>query len=128
MRRAIGACLADAALDRGDVGHVNAHGTGTPGNDGVEAAAIAAVVGRHPVVTSTKSLLGHTLGASGALEAVVTVLALRDQVVQPTKNLEHPIDELLFATTATPVAMRHAISQSCAFGGHNAVIAFSRVD
>lgn len=128
VRRAIAACLADAALDGGDVGHVNAHGTGTPGNDGVEAAAIAAVVGRHPVVTSTKSLLGHTLGASGALEAVLTVLALRDQVVHPTRNLEHPVEELPFARSATPVVMRHAISQSFAFGGHNAVIALSLVD
>src|SRR5581483_2251281 len=121
VRAAIAACLADAGLDAADVAHVNAHGTATQGNDGVEAEAIAAVIGEHAVVTSTKSLLGHTLGASGALEAVVTVLALRDQVVHPTRNLEQPIAELPFAT-------RHALSQSFAFGGHDAVLALSRVD
>src|SRR6185503_2141690 len=127
VRRAIAACLADAGLDAEDVGYVNAHGTGTPGNDGVEAEAIAAVIGRHALVSSTKSMLGHTLGASGALEAVVTVLTLRDQVVHPSINLEQPVADLPFAVGATPTAMRHAISQSFAFGGHNAVLALSTI-
>jgi 3-oxoacyl-[acyl-carrier-protein] synthase II len=128
VRRAIVACLADASLEASDVDHVNAHGTGTQGNDGVEAEAIAAVLGERPVVTATKSLLGHTLGASGALEAVVTVLALRDQVVHPLRNLEEPVAPLRFATAPTPLALRHALSQSFAFGGHDAVIALSRVE
>jgi 3-oxoacyl-[acyl-carrier-protein] synthase II len=128
VRRAIAACLADAGLDAKDVGYVNAHGTGTPGNDGVEAEAIAAVVGRHALVSSTKSMLGHTLGASGALEAVVTALTLRDQVIHPSINLEQPVADLAFATGATRALVEHAISQSFAFGGHDAVIAMSRVD
>jgi 3-oxoacyl-[acyl-carrier-protein] synthase II len=127
-RRAIAACLADAGVDAEDVGYVNAHGTGTPGNDGVEAEAIAAVVGRHALVSSTKSLLGHSLGASGALEAVVTVLSLRDQVVHPTLNLEEPIADLPLPTTATRARLRHALSQSFAFGGHDAVLAFASLD
>jgi len=128
VRRAIAACLADAGLDARDVGYVNAHGTGTPGNDGVEAEAIAATIGRHALVSSTKSLLGHTLGASGALEAVVTALTLRDQMVHPSINLEKPVADLPFATGPTRAKVDHAISQSFAFGGHDAVIAMSRVD
>jgi len=128
VRRAIAACLADAGLDGNDIGYVNAHGTGTPGNDGVEAEAIAAVVGRRALVSSTKSLLGHTLGASGAIEAVITALTLRDQVVHPSINLEKPVADLPFATAATRARGDHAISQSFAFGGHDAVIAMSRVD
>jgi 3-oxoacyl-[acyl-carrier-protein] synthase II len=126
VRRAIAACLADAGFDPADVDYVNAHGTGTPGNDGVEAEAIAAVVGRRPLVSSTKSLLGHSLGASGALEAVVTVLSLRDQVVHGTLNLEAPVADLRFPTLRTPARLRHAVSQSFAFGGHDAVLAFAR--
>ncbi|HEV8630232.1 MAG TPA: beta-ketoacyl-ACP synthase, partial [Thermoanaerobaculia bacterium] len=94
----------------------------------VEAAAIAAAVGRHPLVNSTKSLLGHTLGASGALEAIVTIFSLRDQVVHPSRNLEQPIADLSFPRAATRAEMSHAISQSFAFGGHDAVLAFSRAD
>jgi 3-oxoacyl-[acyl-carrier-protein] synthase II len=127
-RRAIASCLADAGLDASDVGYVNAHGTGTPGNDGVEAEVIATVIGRHALVSSTKSLLGHTLGASGALEAVITALTLRDQVVHPSINLEKPVADLAFATGPTRAKVDHAISQSFAFGGHDAVIAMSRVD
>jgi 3-oxoacyl-[acyl-carrier-protein] synthase II len=128
VRRAIAACLADAGLDAEDVDYVNAHGTGTPGNDGVEAEAIAAVLGRRALVSSTKSVLGHTLGASGALEAVVTTLTLRDQVVHPSLNLEKPIADLAFATAPTRARLRHALSQSFAFGGHDAVLAFGRLD
>ena len=126
VRRAIASCLADAGVDAGDVDYVNAHGTGTPGNDGVEAAAIAAVLGKRALVSSTKSLLGHSLAASGALEAVVTVLSLRDQVVHGSLNLEEPVADLRFATALTRARLRHAVSQSFAFGGHDAVVAFAR--
>ena len=74
-------------------------------------------------VSSTKSLLGHTLGASGALEAVATVLSLRDGVVHPSRNLDEPIAPLAFPTRATSLPLRHALSQSFAFGGQNAVLA-----
>jgi 3-oxoacyl-[acyl-carrier-protein] synthase II len=119
VRRAIAACLADAG---------NAQGTGTPGNDGVEAAAIAEVIGRAALVSSTKSLLGHTLGASGALEAVVSVLSLRDQIVHPSLNLVEPVEDLAFARAPTRARLRHAVSQSFAFGGHDAVLAVGRLD
>jgi 3-oxoacyl-[acyl-carrier-protein] synthase II len=128
IRRAIAACLADAGLDAEDVGYVNAHGTGTAGNDGVEADAIAAVIGRQALVNSTKSLLGHGIGASGALEAVVTTLTLRDQLVHPSLNVERPVADLAFPRARTRASVRHAISQSVAFGGHNAVLALSRVE
>jgi 3-oxoacyl-[acyl-carrier-protein] synthase II len=126
IRRALGDCLEDAALDAADVGYVNAHGTGTPGNDPVEAEALAELFGSGAAVSSTKSLLGHTLGASGALEAVATVLSLRDGVVHPSRNLDSPIAPLRFVTRATPLPLRHALSQSFAFGGQNAVLAFRR--
>jgi len=128
IRRAIAAALSDAGIDGADVGYVNAHGTGTAGNDGVEADAIAAVVGRQALVNSTKSLLGHSLGASGALEAVVTTLTLRDQVVHPSLNVERPVADLAFPRARTRASVRHAISQSVAFGGHNAVLALSRLE
>ena len=94
----------------------------------VEAEAIAEVIGRHALVSSTKSMLGHTIGASGALEAVVTALTLRDQVVHPTLNLEQAVADLPFPTAPTRAHIEHAVSQSFAFGGHDAVIALSRVD
>jgi 3-oxoacyl-[acyl-carrier-protein] synthase II len=123
IRRAILDCLDDAALPASEVGYVNAHGTGTPGNDPVECEALLDVFGTGVAVGSTKSLLGHTLGASGALEAVATVLALRDGVVHPTGNLDEPIAPLAFPTRATRLPLRHALSQSFAFGGQNAVLA-----
>ena len=123
IRRAIRDCLEDASLDPADVGYVNAHGTGTPGNDPVEAEALLEIFGSGLAVSSTKSLLGHTLGASGALEAVATVLSLRDGVVHPSRNLDQPIAPLAFPTRATSLPLRHALSQSFAFGGQNAVVA-----
>jgi 3-oxoacyl-[acyl-carrier-protein] synthase II len=128
IRRAIESCLADAALEPADVQHVNAHGTGTPGNDGVEAGVLREIFGARLVVVSTKSLLGHTLGASGALEAVATVLALRDGMVHPTRNVERPVAELDFPSAARRLPLRHALSESFAFGGQNAVLAFRRTD
>ena len=124
IRRAIRDCLEDASLDPADVGYVNAHGTGTPGNDPVEAEALLEIFGSGLVVSSTKSLLGHTLGASGALEAVATALSLRDGVVHPSRNVDEPIAPLAFPSRATSLPLRHALSQSFAFGGQNAAVAF----
>jgi 3-oxoacyl-[acyl-carrier-protein] synthase II len=125
IRRALHLCLADAGLAPEDVGYINAHGTGTPANDAVEAQVIAETFPRRPRVSSTKSLLGHTLGASGAIEAVVTALTLRDGLAHPSRNLTDPEADLAFVREAEPVAVRFAISQSFAFGGQNAAIALA---
>jgi nodulation protein E len=122
--------LADAALNLEQVGYINAHGTGTRGNDAAEAAAIRDVFGGHAdrlAVSSTKSMHGHALGAAGALEAVATVLALQNGILPPTANFIAPDPECALdvvpdrARAARPEA---ALSNSFAFGGLNAVLAF----
>jgi 3-oxoacyl-[acyl-carrier-protein] synthase II len=128
IRRALHQCLADAGIAAEEVGYLNAHGTGTPANDTAEAEVIAATFPHRPRVGSTKSLLGHTLGASGALEALVTALTLRDGVAHPSRNLTDPEADLAFVRNAEPVAARFAISQSFAFGGQNAAVALARVE
>ncbi len=128
MRRA----LARAGIAPDDVDYINAHGTGTPLNDGVEAAAIAAVfatAARPPAVSSTKAALGHTLGAAGAIEGLTTVLALRDGFLPPTVNLDDPdpTSGLDFvARTSRPAALRCALSNSYGFGGNNTTVVFER--
>ncbi|HEX4494031.1 MAG TPA: beta-ketoacyl-[acyl-carrier-protein] synthase family protein [Thermoanaerobaculia bacterium] len=125
IRRAIEQCLGDAGLEPSDIGYVNAHGTGTAANDDVEARVLAALFTHGPRVNSTKSLLGHTLGASGAIEAVVTALTLRGGVAHPSRNLTDPEVPLAFVVASEPVAARYAISESFAFGGQNAVLALA---
>jgi 3-oxoacyl-[acyl-carrier-protein] synthase II len=125
IRRAIELCLGDAGLAPSDIGYVNAHGTGTAANDDVEARVLAALFPHRPRVNSTKSLLGHTLGASGAVEAVVTALTLRDGVAHPSRNLTDPEIPLAFVVGSEPVAARYALSESFAFGGQNAVLALA---
>lgn len=125
IRRAIELCLADAGWEASAVDYVNGHGTGTPTNDPVEARVLAALFPQRPRVNSTKSLLGHTLGASGALEAVVTVSSLRSQQSHPCRNLDEPIADLAFLRSSESFPIRRALSQSFAFGGQNAVVAFA---
>jgi 3-oxoacyl-[acyl-carrier-protein] synthase II len=129
IRRALELCLADAGLTPGDIGYVNAHGTGTPANDALEAQALAALfppgTRAGTRINSTKSLLGHTLGASGAIEAVVAALTLRDGVAHPSRNLADPEFPLAFVRRAEPVAARYALSESFAFGGQNAALALA---
>ncbi len=127
IRRALDLCLADAGLAPADVGYVNAHGTGTPANDDVEARVLSELFPRETRVNSTKSLLGHTLGASGAIEALVAALTLRDGVAHPSRNLTDPELPLAFVRETEPVAARYAISESFAFGGQNAVLALAAV-
>jgi 3-oxoacyl-[acyl-carrier-protein] synthase II len=121
MRRA----LADAGLGPEDVDYVNAHGTSTPMNDRVETAAIKAVFGPaapRVLVSSTKSMIGHTISAAGAIELATTVLAVRDQIAPPTINYRVPDPECdLGYVPNAPVAarIRAAISNSFGFGGHN---------
>ena len=129
--RAITAALRDAGLSPADIGHVNAHATSTPVGDTAEAAAIRSSVGEHALVAATKSQTGHLLGAAGALEAVFTVLALREQVVPATANLDDPDDDA--AVQALDI-VRHeprkatltaAVNDSFGFGGHNLALVFT---
>ncbi|MEV1021054.1 beta-ketoacyl-[acyl-carrier-protein] synthase family protein [Streptomyces sp. NPDC050264] len=127
--RALRAALAEAGVSPGDVDHVNAHGTSTPRGDAVEAAVLARVFPHRPPVTSAKGALGHTLGAAGAIEAALTVLALRADLVPPTAGLTDPdpaLDIDAVAGTARPLASTVAVSNSFGFGGHNAVVVLAR--
>ena len=125
--RAITLALADAGLAPADIGHVNAHATSTQVGDIPEARAITTAVGDHPVVTATKSMTGHLLGAAGAVEAIATVLAIRNGTVPPTINLDDPDDELTIdvaRVTARQVRLTAALNNSFGFGGHNVALAF----
>ena len=128
--RAMRGALADAELSPEQVGYINAHGTGTRGNDSAEARAIREVFGAHAdslAVSSTKSMHGHALGAAGALEAVATVLALANGILPPTANFTTPDPECdldVVADRARAATPQAALSNSFAFGGLNAVLAF----
>ncbi|HVB59511.1 MAG TPA: beta-ketoacyl-[acyl-carrier-protein] synthase family protein [Candidatus Acidoferrales bacterium] len=128
--RAMSRALRDAGLDPDQIGYINAHGTGTPGNDPTETRAIRKVFGTHAdklAVSSTKSLHGHALGAAGALEAVATVLALYHGILPPTANYSErdPECDLDYVPNhAREFRVEAALSNSFAFGGLNAVLAF----
>ncbi|MGY3614404.1 beta-ketoacyl-ACP synthase II [Bradyrhizobium sp. USDA 10063] len=131
-RRAMVLALRQAGLEPGQIQHLNAHSTSTPAGDHSEIEAIKSVFGREEriAVSATKSATGHLLGAAGGLEAIFTILALRDQLAPPTLNLENPDDAAagidLVARTARPMAMEHAISNGFGFGGVNASIILRR--
>jgi 3-oxoacyl-[acyl-carrier-protein] synthase II len=130
MARAMRAALAAAGVMPAAVGYVNAHGTATPQNDRIEARALATVFpeGR-PLVSATKSMIGHTMAAAGALEAIATVLALARECVPPTANLTTPDPDVPFDCvpgTARDVAVEHAMSNSFGFGGQNVSLLFRR--
>jgi len=128
--RAMRGALREAGLAPEDVGYINAHGTGTPGNDPVETRAIREVFGAHADkigVSSTKSLHGHALGAAGALEAVATVLALHHGILPPTANYNERDPECdldYIPNQSRALQVEAALSNSFAFGGLNAVVAF----
>jgi 3-oxoacyl-[acyl-carrier-protein] synthase II len=132
---AIQAVLADAGLDPDQVVHVNAHATSTPAGDAVEGQAIAAALGKAAdgvVVSATKSMTGHLLGGAGAVEAVATILALRERVAPPTINLDDPDDEAVVDIATKPRelaahgrAPMAALNNSFGFGGHNVTLAFT---
>jgi 3-oxoacyl-[acyl-carrier-protein] synthase II len=131
--RAMRAGIRDAGLTPADIGHVNAHATSTPLGDTGEAAAIRSVLGDDAMVTATKSLTGHLLGAAGALESVFTILSLRNQVVPFTANLEDPDDDA--AVQAIDIVRQEprkasftaALNNSFGFGGHNMALVFTTV-
>jgi 3-oxoacyl-[acyl-carrier-protein] synthase II len=121
--------LRDAGLGPQDVVYVNAHGTSTPLNDRAETVAIKKVLGDGVPVSSLKSSIGHLLGAAGAVEAVATILAMRDRVAPPTLNYEHPdegldLDYVPNQARELDINGRPAVALSNAFGfgGHNAVL------
>lgn len=124
--------LDDAGLDPADIGHVNAHGTSTPLNDAAEAEAVRKVFGDSPPpVTAPKGVLGHMIGGAGAAEAVVSLLALRDQVLPPTANLTTIGDDIgldVVHGEERPISAKPAISNSFGFGGHNASLVLRRVE
>jgi 3-oxoacyl-[acyl-carrier-protein] synthase II len=126
--RAVRKALADADLTGTDIVHVNAHATSTPTGDMAEIAGLRAVIGEHPVLTATKSMTGHLLGAAGALESVATILSIRDSVVPPTINLDDPEEGLLDVAVGKPrhLEIPAALNNSFGFGGHNVALVFTR--
>ncbi|MGN9912447.1 beta-ketoacyl-[acyl-carrier-protein] synthase family protein [Phytohabitans sp. LJ34] len=126
--RAIQKALADADLSGKDVVHVNAHATSTPTGDMVEVSGLRGAIGDHVVLTSTKSMTGHLLGAAGAVETIATILAIRDGVIPPTINLDDPEDGLLdvAAHKARHLDVPVALNNSFGFGGHNVALLFTR--
>jgi 3-oxoacyl-[acyl-carrier-protein] synthase II len=124
--------LADAGINPDQIGYINAHGTSTQLNDAAETAIIKQVFGAHAyklAVSSTKSMTGHTLGAAGGIEAIASVLALRDGILPPTINLENPdpaCDLDYVPNTARIQQAEYALSNNLGFGGHNASLVFKR--
>ena len=120
-----------AGVDAADLDYINAHGTSTPLGDEIELGAVKRLFGEHAyklTMSSTKSAIGHLLGAAGAVEAIFSILALRDQVAPPTLNLENPsegCDIDLAPKQAKPRKIRNVLSNSFGFGGTNASLVFS---
>jgi 3-oxoacyl-[acyl-carrier-protein] synthase II len=131
--RAMIAAVEDAGLGTGDIGYINAHGTSTEANDATETAAIRIALGEDAdatPVSSTKSMTGHVLGGAGAVEAVFSILALRDRILPPTINYETPDPECdldYVPNEARETDVDHVMSNSFGFGGHNVALIFSRV-
>ena len=118
---AMSSALTQAGIKPSDVGYINAHGTGTMANDSSELAAITSLFGKNSVyVSSTKSFTGHTLGAAGAIEAIIATMALQKQIIPPSKNLQNPErDDVLFNNDAIEKELSYVVSNSFAFGGNN---------
>ncbi len=132
-KRCMNAALKDASLNPDDIGYINAHGTSTGAGDVAETNAIKGSFGNHAdklAVSSTKSMTGHLLGAAGGIEAVFSVMALQDQSVPPTINLDNPDPECdldYVPHTARDIALQHVLSNSFGFGGTNATLIFSQL-
>lgn len=131
--RAIAGALTDAGLARESVGYINAHGTGTTANDKTECAAVADVFGSHAdrlMISSTKSMHGHLIGGTGAVELLACIMALRDGVIAPTIGYEEPDPECaldVVPNEARDAGVEVVLSNAFAFGGLNAVLALKRI-
>jgi 3-oxoacyl-[acyl-carrier-protein] synthase II len=126
--RAVRKALVDADLTGSDIAHVNAHATSTPVGDMAEIVGLREAIGDHPVLTATKSMSGHLLGAAGALESVATILAIHEDVIPPTINLDDPEEGLLDVVTQKPrpLEIQAALNNSFGFGGHNVALIFTK--
>jgi len=119
IERMMRMALDDAGATPDEIDYINAHGTSTVANDKTESAVIERVFGKNVAISSTKSIIGHTLGASGAIEAAVCALSLRDQEIHPSLNLENPLTDLDFVTKRRKAKLKYVFTESFAFGGHN---------
>lgn len=130
--RAIRQALSDAGLQPTDIDYINAHGTGTVLNDSAETAAIKAALGEHAykvAISSTKSMTGHGMGATGAIESVFAILAIRDQIMPPTINLVTPAADCdldYIPNYARPGKVEVVANHAFGFGGHNSVLLFKK--
>jgi 3-oxoacyl-[acyl-carrier-protein] synthase II len=132
--RVMGAAIAEAGIAPSDIDYINAHGTSTPYNDKLETLAIKKCFGEHArkvAISSTKSMTGHLLGAAGGLEAGITALVIKNQLLPPTINLDHPDPECdldYVPKTARKANVRYALSNSFGFGGTNGALLFKRYE
>lgn len=128
INRMIEMALNDAKLKSSDIDYINAHGTGTIVNDEIESKVIDELFTLKPLVNSSKSILGHSIGASGALEAIISVLSLHNQTTHQCNNLDNPLRDLNFVTKQQKQEIRNVLSESFAFGGHNSALVLSVID
>jgi 3-oxoacyl-[acyl-carrier-protein] synthase II len=130
--RAMRLALKQAGMEPSDIGYINAHGTSTPHNDRTETQAIRSVFGEHPPpVSSTKSMTGHLIGASGAVEAIVCIKTIIEGCLPPTINYDYPDPECdldYVPNTARPARLDAALSNSLGFGGHNTAVIVRRFE
>ena len=132
--RSMAAALKRAGFSAGNLDYINAHGTSTPVGDEIELRAVERLVGNHAAeiaMSSTKSAIGHLLGAAGSVEAIFSILAMRDGIAPPTLNLDNPSVETainLVPHTAQKRRIDIALSNSFGFGGTNASLIFKRMD
>ncbi len=130
--RAISGALKNSGLNKSDVGYINAHGTGTAANDKTESAAVADVFGTHAdklMMSSTKSMHGHLIGGTGAVELLACIMALKDGIIAPTIGYEEPDPECaldVVPNVAREAKVKAALSNAFAFGGLNAVLALQK--
>ena len=126
-------CLDSARLNPNSIDYINAHGTSTPLNDKLETVAIKTVFGDHAnklAISSNKSMIGHLIGAAGAVEAISTILTIKNGVIPPTINYENPDPECdldYVPNAAREVMVNAAISNSLGFGGHNCCLVVGKV-
>ena len=131
--RAMSGAMRDAKIDLSRVAYINAHGTGTAANDKIECAAVANVFGRHAdkvMISSTKSMHGHLIGGTGAVELLAVIMALRDNIIAPTIGYEEPDPECaldVVPNEAREAKVDYALSNAFAFGGQNAVLALGKL-